>query len=43
MIETGAKANGALQNIGAMGNYQADRTGGRNPAYSQRWLPWAET
>jgi hypothetical protein len=25
MVETGAKANGALQNIGAMGIYQADR------------------
>ncbi|HVT51685.1 MAG TPA: hypothetical protein VHE77_08965 [Dongiaceae bacterium] len=43
MIETGAKANGALQNIGAMAIYQADRMGGRNPAYSQRWWAWAET
>jgi len=27
MVETGAKANGALQNIGAMGIYQAERPG----------------
>jgi hypothetical protein len=32
MVETGAKANGALQNIGAMGNYQADRVDRRNSA-----------